>query len=451
MRIKGRSLKLRLLKSLSPAFLVLIAALAGLCYYSAEREVTEVYDSQLITAATVLALISKDYISEDEIEMGSNVVDLDKMDQKALDEYAKWRSFRIWKNGKLAILSDNSRLANVPPSPKGFSDIDFDGSKWRVFTLYQPEDDTIVEVGEKHEARIEIISDLMFGILAPLLIGLPLLVFLVWKAIQFGLKDLNRFANALKLRSPNDLSQIEKTDSPTEILPVVEAINLLLAKLETSLIQERLFTDNAAHELRTPLATLNIQMQVILNAKDEEERRNTILELYKGVERASHLLDQLLTLARINNQQITSESVNLYEVVSETIKLNILNAVKKNIEISLSGDETIILQSNKTLLAVLISNLIDNSIKYSPEKSEIEIVLSVENQLPVLMVIDNGIGIPISEYENVFNRFYRLPGNETSGSGLGLAIVKHITDILKIKVNLFLPESGQGLGVKLLF
>ncbi len=424
--------------------------LGVLCYWSAQDEVGEVYDSQLITAANVLALISKNNKSPVHgIKIDSHIVDLDKDDQHVLNEYAKWRSFKIWHNGKLDIYSGN--LPNTAPKPlsKGFSDITIDGSNWRVFTLYLPSDNTIVEVSEKREARDEIIGNLLFGMLVPLLLAFPFVIFLVSKALQFGLRDLQRFADLIKIRSPNDLSQIGKTETPSEVLPVVEAINLLLAKLESSMAYERLFTDNAAHELRMPLATLNIQMQVILNARTEAERKSTVLELAKGVNRASHLLDQLLTLARVRNQSINNAPLNLHECIKEVIEHLAPMAGKKDIDLSFSGEENLIINSNKILFSILLNNLIENAIKYSPHDGRVEVEIKREDKEAILTITDNGQGIPVSEYENVFKRFYRLPGIIEQGSGLGLAIVQQICELMGIKVMLFKPESDSGLGVKL--
>ncbi len=449
--MKQRSLKTQLLICVAVPVTMLILLVSAVAYVSAKNEINEVYDSQMITAANVLWLMNRDESHEDrpEVRMSSKIIDLDKMDQKALSEYAKWRSFRFWRNGKLMVTSDNAPQDDQPLK-KGFTDLEVEGHRWRVFTLYVPEENIVVEVAEKHTARVVIVKNIVLGLLGPLLLALPLLFMLVWKGIQWGLKDLRLFTEAIDQRSPDDLSRVDVQPTPQEIRPLSRALNDLLQKLETSLLQERLFTDNAAHELRTPLATLGIQADVILHARNEAERSGMVQELQKGVRRASRMLDQLLTLARMRHQDIVREPLNLYDQAREAIKQIYPIALTKHIECSLSGDEGITLLSSAPMLAILLGNLLENSIKYSPEGSLVTVHVG-EQEGAFLTVTDQGPGIPEEERENVFKRFYRVKGNLEPGTGLGLAIVRVVAESLQARVTLFTPESGLGLGVRLHF
>lgn len=444
-----RSLKHQLLISVGLPVAALILLVSGVAYRSARDEIDEVYDSQLITAANVLWLMNRDENHDDEphVRLASKIIDLDTLDQKTLDEYAKWRWFRFWRNGKLIISSDNAP-ESVPPARKGFTNVMVGGRRWRIFTLDVPDENTVVEVAEKHTARMVIVRNIILGLLGPLLLALPLIFLSVWKGIRWGLKDLQQFTQAIDQRSPDDLSKVDSEHAPLEILPLSHALNHLLQKLETSLQQERLFTDNAAHELRTPLATLGIQADVILQANDEQERAAMVQELNKGVRRASRMLDQLLTLARMRHQDIVRTPVNLYEQAREAIKLVYPAAWGKHIECALTGDERITAVSSAPMSAILLNNLLENSIKYSPPDSLISVCVNSDG---TMSIIDQGPGIPESEREEVFNRFYRVPGNTEPGSGLGLAIVRVVAESLDIGVALFTPETGQGLGVRLSF
>lgn len=451
--MRKKSLTTQLLKTVTLPIIAVIIVVGILAYWSSDDEIFEVYDSQLITTANVLWSMEKNEsnLSHATRKVTSKSLNLSEENQAALDEYAKWRSFRYWKNGKLIIASDNALPESTPAFPEGFTDTVLADGEWRVFSLYIKDENSIAEVAEKRTARSEIIQKIIMGLLLPLILSLPFIVLFIWKGIQWGHKDLRQFAHAIKKRSPDDLSNINTTHIPHEIEPLAEAINQLLAKLKNSLAQERLFTENAAHELRTPLAILSIQTNVIFNAHDDAERDSALQELSKGVSKASKLLDQLLLLARISHQTITLAPINLYDHAQEAIKSAYPEVLKKKIDISLGGEENINILSNAPFLAILLGNLIDNAIKHSPLEGQIALSISMNENVPTLMIVDNGSGIPENEYTNVFKRFYRLEGNTKEGSGLGLAIVQNIAEILDIAITLFTPPTRKGLGITLAF
>lgn len=447
-----KSLASQLMINVGIPIAVVIFIVGIATYFSAKDEINEVYNSQLITSANVLWLMNQNKeASPAEITMKSENTHLDDSDQQALDEYAKWRAFRLWKQGKLLVYSDNSQGDTTAPSPKGFTDIMVNGESWRIFTLYVPEEQTIVEVAEDGEARSVIIEHILFSLILPLLIAIPIIVVLIWKGIQWGLRDLRRFAIAIKQRSPDNLSRLSNENTPEEIKPLAQSVNHLLEKLQSSMAQERLFTDNAAHELRTPLAVLGIQADVVLHSQKESEREHAVLELAKGVRRASRMVEQLLTMARIHQQPIGLVPLNLYDQTREAVKIVYPNVLKKNIELSLSGDETIEIHSQRALLVTLLTNILDNAVKYTPSQGEVRIMIAREHGVPMLTVEDTGPGIPPEEYENVFKRFYRIPGSQEIGSGLGLAIVHVIAELVHATINLYAPEKSNGLGIKCCF
>jgi signal transduction histidine kinase len=450
--MKKKSLTAQLMQNVGIPIIAVIFIVGAAAYISAKDEINEVYDSQMITAANALWLMNRgENITRTEIKSEPENTSLEQEDQAALDEYAKWGSIRLWKKDKLVVYSTSAQAETVKPYPKGFTNITLQGEQWRLFTLYVYDKNIVVEVAEKNEARTEIIGHIVFDLLLPLLLAVPIIVLFIWKGIQWGLRDLQRFAVTIRHRSSEDLSELNKGRVPKEIKPLVNSVNLLLNKLKSSLAQERLFTDNAAHELRTPLATLGIQADVVLNSKDEIEREQAILELAKGVRRASHMADQLLTMARIRQQPIEVSTLNLYAQARDAIKAVYPNVLKKQIECSLSGDEAIKISSKKPLLAILLTNLLDNAVKYTPEHGEVRIIIEHENNAPILRIEDTGPGIPENERDNVFKRFYRLPDNTETGSGLGLAIVQTISELIHVQVNFYTPETTEGLGIKLTF
>ena len=448
---KRPSLTLQLLAGIGVPFLIVISLIGVIAYLSAEDEISEVYDSQLISSAQQLAIIAQRDDDPADAPIGLNDPHLRTKDRAALDEYARWRIFRVWREGHVALESDNGPSGLTDALPPGFSTVKTPSGDWRAFTLLAPENHMVVVVGESLAARREVSVRVVWGVCLPLLLVLPIIVLMVWFGIRFGLKDLTRFAADVRRRSPDHLSRIANDALPMEIAPVAESVNQLLDKLERSLAQERLFTDNAAHELRTPLAALSVQADVLRNATSETERGPILEELSQGVSRTSRLLDQLLVLARIRHTPVQSIPVNLYQAAGSVIRDLYPRAQAKAIELSLSGDEDTLIQSSRPLLALLLGNLVDNAVKYSSDGSAVELTVATENEQPCLIVRDYGPGIPESERAQVFARFYRLKGRNESGSGLGLAIVQALGELLHVDISLFTPDDGQGLGVKVAF
>jgi len=451
--VKRQSLTRRLLRKLFLPIAATIFIVGLIGYWTARQEIDEVYDSELITAANVLWLIHRDDPSNTlpAIQMKTRNIDLDTMDQKALDEYAQWRAFRIWKKGKLTITSDNARPKSIPPSNEGFEDFIQDDEQWRAFTLHVPEEDTVIEVAEQDAARSELIANIAVGLFWPLLLILPVIGILLWRGVHTGLVDLRLFADAIKKRSPDDMTRIEAGRTPVELLPLTQGLNQLLAKLENSLSHERMFMDNAAHELRTPLAALSIQAEVALSAKNEAERIRALHELAGGVTRAAKLVDQMLMLGRLKHQQKPFAPIALYAVARESMKAHVSLALHKKIELALVGDEVLKATSQPELLNTMLGNLLENAIKYTQIGGKVTVNVETLHRQPVMYITDNGPGIAEHERDKVFERFYRVSEHAQSGSGLGLAIVKHIADMLQIHIALSAPHAGQGLRVTLHF
>jgi signal transduction histidine kinase len=200
--------------------------------------------------------------------------------------------------------------------------------------------------------------------------------------------------------------------------------------------------------LRTPLAALSVQAEVVRKSSPGAERDAMLDAFSDGVKRTSLLLDQLLTLARLRHAAAEAVPVTLNDVTAEAIAAAYPKARDRGIELSLSGDADITFKTRKALVALLLGNLLDNAIKYSPEGSAVEVTISVEDGLPVVAVRDHGPGIPETEREAVFNRFYRGKGRTEPGSGLGLAIARTICDVLPADIALLTPDDGQGLCAK---
>ncbi|MDV6331194.1 ATP-binding protein [Asticcacaulis sp. 201] len=438
---------MQIMKGVGVLVMLVLLAVGTLAWLTADDEIVEIYDSQLVNSATVLWSLTRDGAPHSAVALEESGLPLNKADRKALDIYAKWRSFRVWRDSRLVRRSGYLPAPAAQPLPAGFIDRQINGIYWRTYTLYVPDDKVIIEVSEMARARNVLIERVVRDLLIPLLIALPLLMLAIWLGIKWGLRDLQDFAQAVRSRSSRDLSPIHFVKTPAEIMPLAASLNSLLTDLGRSLEQERRFTDNAAHEMRTPLATLGAQANVILNARNATERTTAAIQLSKGVKRASRLLDQLLILARIRHAPTANIPFNLYDHARDAIRDIFPQAAEKGIDLSLSGDEAAMLTSKPALLAILLNNLLDNAIKYSPEGSAVTLTVSTGS----ITLCDQGPGIPEAERDLVFTRFYRIPGATQTGSGLGLSIVKNIAELLTADISLATPVHGGGLCVTVAF
>jgi two-component system OmpR family sensor kinase len=286
-----------------------------------------------------------------------------------------------------------------------------------------------------------------------LLVLLPVLGILIWITIGRGLRPLERMAQALDRRTPDSLDALPQEGLPSEIQPLVQALNELLARLARALESQKAFVADAAHELRTPLTAVQLQIQLAERAKTDEERAAAFAQLKRGQSRAAHLVQQLLTLARQEPGVAPPphSTVNLAElarlVVSEYAPL----AAKKNVDIGLTHEAQADISGDREALRVMLGNLVDNAIRYTPMGGTVDVALHLQERQAVIEVCDTGPGIPQEERARVFDRFYRREGTHVAGSGLGLAIVKNIADRHHAAVELGDRVPGPGLCVSVKF
>jgi two-component system OmpR family sensor kinase len=288
----------------------------------------------------------------------------------------------------------------------------------------------------------------------PFLLLVPLLGLLVWFAVTRGLRPLNTVANAVSVRSPESLHPVDERHVPEEIRPVTSALNDLLARLARALEAQRAFTADAAHALRTPLTALRLQIQLAERATDPGERAAAFDTLKEGVERATHLVEQLLTLARHEPEAADRpmSPVELAGLAAEVVTAYAQFAEEKGVDIGLTGrDSNVVVYGEREALRTLVSNIVENALRYTPRGGRVDVSVAQTDEGAVLQVMDNGPGIPAEERERVFQRFYRRAGTEVPGSGLGLAIVRSIAERHRARVTLESGASGRGLNVRVVF
>ena len=297
------------------------------------------------------------------------------------------------------------------------------------------------------EARRKLVKHVAKRMIAPSLLGLPLLGLWIWLATRRALQPLDDVAGEIAEREPDRLRAVAPETAPKEIRPLIESINDLFGRVERALESERRFTADAAHELRTPLAALAAQAQVVMRARDTGERDHAIEQLIASCRRASRLVDQLLTLARLDPEKVpANDAVALDRLAEEVCADHGPQAVAKNISLELDALPTQV-AGNADMLRILLRNLLDNAIRYTPPAGKVLVAVTPG----LLAVTDDGPGIPATERARVFDRFHRLAGQDTEGSGLGLSIVARIAAGHGAKVELGAGEAGRGLRVTVRF
>jgi two-component system OmpR family sensor kinase len=323
---------------------------------------------------------------------------------------------------------------------------------WRVYTLQSGS--ARVQVAQPMYVRDRIAARAAWRSMTPFILLLPLLAAFVWVAVTRGLRPLKAVADAVKARSPSVLDPLPQTRVPSEIAPVVLALNDLLTRLSRALETQRAFVADAAHELRTPLTALRLQLQLAERAQDEAQRATALASLRDGLTRATHLIEQLLTLAREEPSAAprTTAHVDLGEVAAEAVGLRALIAESKGVDLGLARrDSDVTVVGEREALLTLLSNLIDNAVRYTPAGGCVDVCVFRVEGAPVLEVTDTGPGIPPDERERVFDRFYRRATTDVPGSGLGLAIVRSIAERHRASLRLDSGPAERGLRVRVTF
>ena len=354
-----------------------LLVVGGIGFYTAYNEAEEIYDSELSHVANLMFSLLRaedeeeakhnhaddndEKINPDVTELGS---DFDNTGQR----HERRLAFRIWRNGKLLFYSKRSIDFGQERVTAGFSDQDINGRQWRFYVLPDIKSGYTLEVAQRLEIRTLLITKFLGTIFSPLLLLLPIVLFVTWIGLKVGLKPLLAVSEAVKCRSSLDLAPLPTCQTLAEISPLVDAINGLLANLDYALKKERRFTDFAAHELRTPIAIFKTQAQTALKSTDEHERRMILEAQVQAADRATNMVDQLLTLARLEHTDIPTTTLSLGDIAQAIMAQRFPLAEQKKITLQFEQESPVFVHGNNELLAIMLSNLIDNAIKYTPEQ-----------------------------------------------------------------------------------
>ncbi|WP_432240059.1 ATP-binding protein [Herbaspirillum robiniae] len=422
-------------------FSIIVIAGAGL-YFQARGEANQIFDYQMRQIAASLPRQAFSPISP-----GQQLPELE-------DEIM----MQIWDSRGTVIYHSHARSAMPRQAELGFANVRGPNGMWRVYSAQIG--NTVVQVAQPQSARDEIAAQMAVKTVAPMLLLFPLIGVLAWLAVSRGLAPVRRAAAEVGARDMNSLQPLADVGMPQEIQPLTHAMNDLLARLKHSTEAQRAFVADAAHELRTPLTALRLQAQLAERATDEEERRAAFADLKNGLERATHLVHQLLTLARQEPDAMKFSPVDLRELLGGVVGDLSSVAEHGGIDLGLSGDDDarpLQVSGNVDALRILFNNLVDNALRYTPAGGVVDVSFDTSIAGRCTVVIqDSGPGIAESEMPRVFDRFYRArrpqeqnAGRAAFGSGLGLAIVKQIADLHRVPVEL--KNTGNGLQARVAF
>jgi two-component system OmpR family sensor kinase len=330
---------------------------------------------------------------------------------------------QIWSPGGELLYRSNPELAAPYTAEAGYASLRSGGTDYRSYS--RRTGDGTVQVAQTLAERRELAFELSLRLLAPLLLALPLLGLAIWYLVRRALRPVQQLGDALSARTDDALDPVPSQRLPDELLPLVGGFNRLLQRLTQAFSTQRALVADAAHELRTPLAVVQLQAQTLQRSAEPQEHAAALHALRGGVDRATRLVQQLLTLARQEpaaRERAAAEQVRLDQLVREVLAELVLLAHEKNIELSLQAEQAITLRGDSAGLRALVGNLVENAVHYTPEGGRVDVVLTAEAAQVRLAVSDTGPGIPPEQRALVLGRFYRAPGAAGSGSGLGLAI-----------------------------
>lgn len=438
-----RSLQGRLLTGVLAVVSAVWLIATAWVWFDARHQLDELLDGHLAQAAALLVLQQTQEIDDDH-----------GVDALALHRYAPKVAFQVFHEGALALRSANApRAPMVATSDRfedGFKTVQIGGRDWRVFAAHGAERDVQVYVGEQTASRAAILWAVARGMLWPLALALPLMALAAAWVVRYAVAPLRRLGSSLATRPAHDLNPVRVEGAPSEMEPMVDALNGLFERIGALLDGERRFTADAAHELRTPIAAIRAQAQVALAEPVEAPRRHALRSTVEGCDRASHLVEQLLTLSRLEADQAPSlHVVDLATVARQVVADLAPRAVNKQQSLELDAAAPCAVAGDEVLLRVLVRNLVDNAVRYSGSSALVRVRVSAMAKQVVLQVEDSGPGLTHGDAQRLGDRFFRVSGSVESGSGLGWSIARRIAAVHHAALRAQRSAALGGLQVEL--
>ena len=420
-------------------------------YFSLRHQAQLSHDQDLKNYALIIQGFSHRLIDESD-EKSTTL----KIEQELAEQYDISLAFNILHRGRVVAKSKSA-----PNFPQGnvvavrSVELHQDGEMeaWRVYEHYNEDDEVWIIVGETRTAIGAMLRLVIFQAVWPNMVFLPLMLFAIVIGVRQSLKPLIDLAGHVEVQTPQYLAPIEIDDVPLEVEPLVRSLNHLLERLRVAFDNEHAFTANAAHELRTPLGALKTEVQVLRQFELPEPAKKAVQRMEARVDRATHLVSQLLTMARMeaDGGLENLQQIDLVGVLREVLEDIGVEAQKRQVEIVSACSHPCPILGEPTAMVILLRNLLDNAIRYSPEGSCVTVSLERVGSLVRLAVSDQGPGIPADKLDDVFKKFYRAPGVNETGAGLGLSIVERIVHLHDATIELSQQSAEFGLRVEVIF
>ena len=429
-----RSIRRELLLWLLLGLVVAVVAAAMSTYYQARHEARELFDYQLRQLAMS--------VSDQRVSLAPDAQRNNRDEDFVV---------QIWdRDQKLFYSSRPDAEIPIQPVP-GYAYVRTSRGGWRVYALRDR--DKLIQTAQSLSVIEDVAAAMALRVVWPLLVILPLLGAVVWLTVRRGLRPLTSVTRAVRARTPAALQPLPESGLPEEVQPLVHALNDLLGRLGRAIAAQKGFIADAAHELRTPLTAVQLQLEEARLAGTVEEREAAFDDLQRGVSRAIHLVTQLLTLARQEPEvsQRALQPVDLSEIALLVVAEQTHLAHARHVDLGINDAVQSVIQGDPEALRVMLGNLVDNAIRYSPAGGRVDVAVTHADHRALLTVVDEGPGISVADRSRVFDRFFRGTELDVPGSGLGLAIVKSIADRHLATIELDSGPDGRGLTVRVSF
>jgi two-component system OmpR family sensor kinase len=433
------SLRARLLVFVLLAILATAVLQAALAYRAARAEADQIFDYHMQQTALSLRAGLPQALATGVIPLPAEEQDFDFV-------------LQIWTLDGVRVFESAARAELPQRAVIGFDDVGAHGTRYRVYSLQARS--FVIQVAQDMSVRQRMAGSLALRTALPILLLAPLLMGLVGWVVSRSLAPVARVQRQVAERQADDLTEVAETGLPDEVRPLVQELNGLLRRVALAFDAQQRFVADAAHELRSPLAALKLQVQGLQRAPDDATRERALERLGSGIDRATRLIEQLLVLARQQARAASgerSEPVALDELVRLAVADVAPAAQARRIDIGLTQADAGQVNGHAEALRILVRNLLENAVKYTPEGGQVDVSLQAVADTLTLGVEDSGPGIPEAERERVLDRFVRLPDAPSSGSGLGLAIVKAVADLHGATLQLDASPSLGGLRVQVVF
>ncbi len=445
----GWSLRGRLLALMIAVSCALVAAGAAAMYYTARTTSQHLFDESMRQTGELLLELAQHEIEEHGPTLGEALLRAETLPGPFAFRYQIWTpelrsSYRT---------TDTPLTPLMPLTATGFGWASIDGEAWRSFATWNRGHTLLLQIAESLRYRRELPSAFFWALVTTLAVLLPLGSVLIWWIIAHSFRTVRTAAQLVAARTAGDLRPIDAQYVPQEVSPLLTALNRLLERMREALDLERHFTADAAHELRTPLAAIRANAQVMQGARSPEEFSHACADLLIGVDRSGRLIEQLLALARLDTGSDARQRfalVDLATVVCAQAEEQQAFAARRQIQLATNA-ATAMVRGDRDLLGILLRNLVDNAIRYSPAQSRVIVSCAQHEDHVELVVSDQGVGVPPEERGRIFERFYRVSGSQDYGSGLGLSIVQRIADLHGAHIEVRSGEQNRGLVFVLRF